>query len=51
MKLVRKEHVGAKLRKRYGVAYTRYRGPRDSRDVTLPRRDRLVAPLALKARA
>jgi hypothetical protein len=54
MKLIGKERVGAKLRKRYDVARTPYQRLRESRDLTLPRRQRLeaehakLAPLALK---
>jgi hypothetical protein len=54
MKLIGKQRVGAKLRKRYDVARTPYQRLRDNRDLTLPRRRRLeaehaqLAPLALK---
>jgi hypothetical protein len=54
MKLIGKQRVGAKLRKRYDVARTPYQRLRESRDLTLPRRLRLeaehasLAPLALK---
>jgi hypothetical protein len=54
MKLIGKQRVGAKLRKRYDVARTPYQRLRDNRDLTLPRRRRLEAehaqltPLALK---
>jgi hypothetical protein len=54
MKLIGKERVGAKLRKRYDVARTPYQRLRESRDLSLPRRLRLeaehapLAPLALK---
>jgi hypothetical protein len=54
MKLVGKERVGPKLRKRYDVARTPYQSLRESRDVSFPRRQRLEAdhsrlqPLALK---
>jgi len=54
MKLIGKQRVGAKLRKRYDVARTPYQRLRESRDLTLPRRQRLtaeharLAPLALK---
>jgi hypothetical protein len=54
MKLIGKERVGAKLRKRYDVARTPYQRLRSSRGLTLPRRQRLetehanLAPLALK---
>jgi hypothetical protein len=54
MKLIGKERVGAKLRKRYDVARTPYQRLRESRDLSLPRRQRLeaehakLAPLALK---
>jgi hypothetical protein len=56
MKLVGKERIGAKLRKRYDVARTPYQRLRESRDLSLPRRHRLVRnharlhPLALKQR-
>ena len=54
MKLIGKERVGAKLRKRYDVARTPYQRLRESRDLSLPRRQRLeaehahLAPVALK---
>jgi hypothetical protein len=54
MKLVGKERVGPKLCKRYDVARTPYQRLRASRELTLPRRQRLEAehaclrPLALK---
>jgi hypothetical protein len=54
MKLIGKDRVGAKLRKRYDVARTPYQWLRESRDLTLPRRQRLeaeharLAPLALQ---
>jgi hypothetical protein len=54
MKLIGKERVGARLRKRYDVARTPYQRLRESRDLSLPRRQRLgaehakLAPLALK---
>ena len=54
MKLIGKERVGAKLRKRYDVARTPHQCLRESRDLTLPRRRCLetehahLAPLALK---
>jgi hypothetical protein len=54
MKLVGKERVGPKLRKRDEVARTPYQRLRPSRALTLPRRHRLEAehaclqPLALK---
>jgi hypothetical protein len=54
LKLVGKERVGAKLRKRYDVARTPYQRLRESRELSLPRRRRLEAehatlrPLALK---
>jgi hypothetical protein len=54
MKLIGKERVGAKLRKRYDVARTPYQRLRENRDLSLPRRLRLedehahLAPLALK---
>jgi Integrase core domain len=56
MKLIGKERVGAKLRKRYDVARTPYQRLRENRDLSLPRRQRLeaeharLAPLALKRR-
>lgn len=54
MKLIGKQRVGAKLRKRYDMARMPYQRLRDNRDLTLPRRRRLeaehapLAPLALK---
>jgi hypothetical protein len=54
MKLIGKERVGAKLRKRYDLARIPYRRLRESRDLSLPRRQRLeaehakLAPLALR---
>ena len=54
MKLIGKQRVGTKFRKRYDVARTPYQRLRESRDLTLPRRRRLeaehanLAPLALK---
>ena len=54
MKLVGKDRIGSKLRKRYDLARTPYQRLRESRDITLPRRQRLeaehakLAPLALK---
>jgi hypothetical protein len=54
MKLIGKERVGAKLRKRYDLARTLYQRLRESRDLSLPRRRRVeaehanLAPLALK---
>jgi hypothetical protein len=54
MKLRGKERVGAKLRKRYDVARTPYQRLRESRALSLPRRQRLEAehaplrPLALR---
>ena len=54
MKLIGKERVGAKLRKRYDVARTPYQRLRESRVLSLPRRLRLeaeharLAPHALK---
>ena len=56
MKLIGKERVGAKLRKRYDVARTPYQRLRDCRELSLSRRQRLeaeharVRPLALKRR-
>ena len=55
MKLIGKERVGANMRKRYDVARTPYQRLRESRDFSLPRRQRLfeaehakLAPFALK---
>jgi hypothetical protein len=54
MKLIGKERVGTKLRKRYDVARTPYQRLRESRDLSLPRRQRLeaeharLAPLVLR---
>jgi hypothetical protein len=54
MKLICKERVGAKLRKRYDVARMPYQRLRENRDLSLPRRQRLeaeharLAPLALR---
>jgi hypothetical protein len=54
MKLIGKQRVGAKLRKRYDVARTPYQRLCENRDLSLPRRRRLEAehaqltPLALK---
>ncbi|MBV8718843.1 MAG: transposase family protein [Chloroflexi bacterium] len=54
MKLIGKERVGAKPRKRYDVARTPYQRLREIRDLSLPRRQRLeaehakLAALALK---
>ena len=56
MKLVGKDRVGAKLRKRYDVARTPYQRLRETRGMTLPRRRRLegehtrLRPSALKQR-
>ena len=54
MKLIGKERIGAKLRKRYDVARTPYHRLCENRDLSLPRRLRLetehaqLAPLALR---
>jgi hypothetical protein len=54
MKLIGKERVGVRLRKRYDVARTPYQRLRESRDLSLPRRQRLeahhahLAPVTLK---
>jgi hypothetical protein len=54
MKLIGKERVGAKLRKRYDLVRTPYQLLRESRDLSFPRRRRVeaehanLAPLALK---
>jgi hypothetical protein len=56
MKLVGKDRVGSKLRKRYDVARTPYQRLRQTRGMTLPRRQRLegehanLRPSALKQR-
>jgi hypothetical protein len=56
MKLVGKDRVGSKLRKRYDVARTPYQRLRETRGMTLPRRQRLegehasLQPTALKQR-
>ena len=56
MKLVGKDRIGSKLRKRYDVARTPYQRLRDIRGMTLPRRQRLegehasLQPTALKQR-
>jgi len=56
MKLVGKDRIGSKLRKRYDVARTPYQRLRETRGMTLPRRQRLegeharLHPRALKQR-